>query len=472
VALAAKTFWKNPSKAKAYVDQKYKSSGYKEGNPKMKTCFNCQDKFHYVAQCPYENREEHGGRLILKEASRSSPMKPYFKKFISNNKKPPTKVLVAREEYMSGEESDEEETTTSGVAALAIASSTTPSLFESPNDNVTTKSATCLMAKLSEVSSSPPSKTMNEIHELMSLRVKEENVALDFLMTNLQGECKIRLEILMNQYGMAQDLLEEKGRLERENANEIASLTMAIEEEHELRVSLEEKLENFDESQNETLSKIIKERDHAIAKYKVLEKQKIVFGVGHNRLIDEVDKLTKAHKALESEHSTLTKSFEQLQIQSTKIDVPSSSTSSCDHANVIEENARLKNELAKASSPQGEKPLYELLQAQKPHIGKEGLGYVAKKKKKNKNKKKAKPAQAKETTIASSDATRGNATHNDFAGKYNPSYVLMKSRNGCVFAKYVGTSYGDDYHYAIWVPKTLVTNKRGPIPQWVPKTKT
>ena len=140
----------------------------------MKTCFNCQDQFHYVAQCPYKNREEHGGRLILKEASRSSPMKPYFKKFISN-KKPSSKiVLVAREEYMSGEESDEEETTTSEVAALAIASSTPPNLFESPNDNVTTKSATCLMAKLSEVSSSPPSKTMNEIHELMSLRVRKK----------------------------------------------------------------------------------------------------------------------------------------------------------------------------------------------------------------------------------------------------------------------------------------------------------
>ena len=471
VALMAKDFWKNPSKAKAYVDKKHKARGYKEGNPKMKTCFNCQDQFHYVAKCPYKNREEHGGRLIRKEASSSSPTKPYFKKF-NPNKKLPSKVLVVREEYMSGDESDEEETTTSEVAALAIASSTTPSLFESPNDNVTTKSATCLMAKLSEVSPSLPPKTMNEMHEFMSLRVKEENVALDFLMTNLQGESKIRLEILMSQYGIAQDLLKEKGRLEREYANEIASLTEAIEEEHELRVSLEEKLENLDESQNETLSKIIKERDHAIAKYNVLEKQKVVFGVGHNRLADELGSLTKAHKALESEHSILTKSFEQLQIQSTKIDEPSSSTCSCDHANIIEENARLKNELAKASSPQGEKPLYELLQAQKPHIGKEGLGYVAKKKKKNTNKKNAKPAQAKETTIASGDATRGNATHNDFAGKYNPSYVLMKSIDGCVFAKYVGTSYGDDYHYAIWVPKTLVTNKRGPISQWVPKTKT
>ena len=48
----------------------------------------------------------------------------------------------------------------------------------------------------------------------------------------------------------------------------------------------------------------------------------------------------------------------------------------------------------------------------------------------------------------------------------------MKSKDGYVYAKYVGTTYGNDYHYAILVPKTLVTNKRGPIPKWVPKTKT
>ena len=58
----------------------------------------------------------------------------------------------------------------------------------------------------------------------------------------------------------------------------------------------------------------------------------------------------------------------------------------------------------------------------------------------------------------SGNATRGKATRNDFVGKYNPSYVLMKSNNGKVFAKYVGTSHGDDYHWAIWVPKTLVNN--------------
>ena len=75
-------------------------------------------------------------------------------------------------------------------------------------------------------------------------------------------------------------------------------------------------------------------------------------------------------------------------------------------------------------------------------------------------------------TIASSIVPRDTPTHNDFAGKYNPSYVLLKSYDGHVYAKYVGTSYGDDYHFAIWVPKTLVTNKKGPIQKWVPKTRT
>ena len=75
-------------------------------------------------------------------------------------------------------------------------------------------------------------------------------------------------------------------------------------------------------------------------------------------------------------------------------------------------------------------------------------------------------------TIARSIVPRNIAPHNDFAGKYNPSYVLLKTNDGHVYAKYVGRSYGDDYHVAIWVPKTLVTNKKGPIQKWVPKTRT
>jgi hypothetical protein len=61
-------------------------------------------------------------------------------------------------------------------------------------------------------------------------------------------------------------------------------------------------------------------------------------------------------------------------------------------------------------------------------------------------------------------------THNDFAGKYNPHYVLLRDYYGDVYAKYVGP-YDGYIEYAIWVPKILVTNKRGPIQKWGPKSK-
>jgi hypothetical protein len=61
-------------------------------------------------------------------------------------------------------------------------------------------------------------------------------------------------------------------------------------------------------------------------------------------------------------------------------------------------------------------------------------------------------------------------THNNFVGKYNPHYVLLRDYYGDVYAKYVGP-YDGYIEYAIWVPKILVTNKRGPIKKWGPKSK-
>jgi hypothetical protein len=70
----------------------------------------------------------------------------------------------------------------------------------------------------------------------------------------------------------------------------------------------------------------------------------------------------------------------------------------------------------------------------------------------------------------SGNSTRSIPTHNNFAGKYNPSYVLCKSKDAEVYAKYVGPRNGYAYRkYAIWVLKTLVTNTKGPIVKWVPK---
>ena len=76
----------------------------------------------------------------------------------------------------------------------------------------------------------------------------------------------------------------------------------------------------------------------------------------------------------------------------------------------------MKASLAKAVS-QGKKP------SGYPHNKKEGLGYVAPAKKDN-FMKDARTAQTKKTDISSGGATRGKTTHDDFAGKANPHYIL------------------------------------------------
>jgi hypothetical protein len=193
----------------------------------------------------------------------------------------------------------------------------------------------------------------------------------------------------------------------------------------------------------------------------------------------------------------------------------------------------LKAELAKglATCIQGEKNLNDLLSNQRMTKGKEGLRFVAesskkrdlglvaepskkKKKKDKKNKKKKKPAAAAPTphvpfdicyteeeweelkrkenkveetgvsgskgpeSLAGSSSPESPApkagvsrpTHSNFVGKYNPHYVLLRDYYGDVYAKYIGP-YDGYIEYVIWVPKVLVTNKRGPIQKWGPKSK-
>ena len=81
-----------------------------------------------------------------------------------------------------------------------------------------------------------------------------------------------------------------------------------------------------------------------------------------------------------------------------------------------------------------------------------------------------KDTKKKKGVVGSGKVTRDKAIPKNFAGKNNPSYVLMRGDDGYTFAKFVGTNY-DDYAWTIWVPKTLVANSPGPIAKWVPITK-
>jgi hypothetical protein len=62
-----------------------------------------------------------------------------------------------------------------------------------------------------------------------------------------------------------EDKIDKMFALEREYSNNIHDLKYTLEEEQDLRVSLEEKLEFIDESCNKIISKLTKERDLALA---------------------------------------------------------------------------------------------------------------------------------------------------------------------------------------------------------------
>ena len=131
------------------------SSGLKSSGPRSRSCFNCGDKFHFIAECPFENRETRGGRLIPKNKAKETKA-PYKKPFNKNkknftNKKPSRIVLLTQEEYSSEDDNSEEdeEETTNEVAAIATTSTSSSSLFESPNENPHIKNAHCFMARSS-----------------------------------------------------------------------------------------------------------------------------------------------------------------------------------------------------------------------------------------------------------------------------------------------------------------------------------
>ncbi|KAK1682245.1 hypothetical protein QYE76_043093 [Lolium multiflorum] len=151
MAFHAKTFWVDPSKAKEDNIKRNNSSGFKSLGPKTRSCYNCGDRSHFIAQCPYEHRETHGGRLIPKDKSKDSkaPNKKFYNKS-KKGKRPSRIVLVTKEEYSSGEvvsSSDDEEESSKEVAAIVTTNIPSSSLFESPNENPHIKNAHCFMAR-------------------------------------------------------------------------------------------------------------------------------------------------------------------------------------------------------------------------------------------------------------------------------------------------------------------------------------
>ncbi|KAK1694085.1 hypothetical protein QYE76_010782, partial [Lolium multiflorum] len=160
MAFHAKSFWVDPSKAKEDNIKRNHKSGFTSFGPKTRSCYNCDDKRHFIAECPYENRELHNGRLIPKDKSKDTkgkyskaPNKKFYNNKTKKSKRPSRVVLVTREEYSSDEvessSGNEGEESSKEVAAIATTNIPSSSLFESPNENPHIKNAHCFMARSS-----------------------------------------------------------------------------------------------------------------------------------------------------------------------------------------------------------------------------------------------------------------------------------------------------------------------------------
>ncbi|KAK1678648.1 hypothetical protein QYE76_039496 [Lolium multiflorum] len=124
--------------------------------------------------------------------------------------------------------------------------------------------------------------------------------------------------------------------------------------------------------------------------------------------------------------------------------------SACEQATILEENARLKKELAKFTTTKNKMGLDDLLSKQRSNNQKHGLGYAPKPYKKN-NYKKEKPAQEKNKKVTNDGkASKGKATNGDRTGPNN-HYALFIDYYGDVYANYVGPRNGYAYRgYSIW----------------------
>ena len=121
------------------------------------------------------------------------------------------------------------------------------------------------MARDSKVSppSEPSTSSDDEEEDYYGLKdddidsLKEKSEMIFDSLPNDSKACSYLCEILTFAI-KCKEIIEEKGRIEREDAMEKASLENALEEEHELRVSLEEKLESLNEINDSIIAKIVK----------------------------------------------------------------------------------------------------------------------------------------------------------------------------------------------------------------------
>ncbi|KAK1617744.1 hypothetical protein QYE76_023261, partial [Lolium multiflorum] len=310
-----------------------------------RTCYNCDEESHFANECPYEKRVDKPKFIKgVKPRLKPNPINDRYKR----NK---GRAFVGAE-YLSDEEEEDEEKE-AGVAGLAFSKPGSLFTYDYSKDYSTENDVGSSFMQAEQLKMMTPM-TLPHLQSLALVLWQEKPRC------TLRGEALVKFDFLM-------DSLKEKDE--------------SIEE---LEYHLNDKERRFNLLRQEL--KTERDLDH-------LERA--------NKLVkDELKKLGENHDLLQETYS---KALESMNDPIVDKDVASSSTTfTSEHAKLVaehqattlEENVRLKKELAKFTTTKSKMGLDDLLSKQRSNNQKYGLGYVPKPYKKN-NYKKEKPAQEK-----------------------------------------------------------------------------
>ncbi|KAK1679090.1 hypothetical protein QYE76_039938 [Lolium multiflorum] len=373
---------------------------------------------------------------------------------------------------------------------------------DSDDSSSSTTIGSCLMARETKVMEPPPSLSSvldNEAENQDELTVLKE---LYNVRCTLRGEALVKFDFLMDSLKEKDESIEELEYHLNDKERRFNLLRQELKTERCISQGLKQQIETYELDKVKDLETI--ERAQLLTQELNASKEELE--VAHASLTRDLDHLERANKLVKDELKKLGKNHDLLQESYSKAlesmndsivdkNVASSSTtftsehaklvaehvrlqeelslhvetntyleslvtkyglnyypneSACEQATTLEENVRLKKELAKFTTTKSKMGLDDLLSKQRSNNQKYGLGYVPKPYKKN-NYKKEKPAQEKNKKVTNDGkAPKGKAASGDRTGPNN-HYDLFVDYYSDVYANYVGPRNGYAYRgYSIW----------------------
>ncbi|KAK1604466.1 hypothetical protein QYE76_028139 [Lolium multiflorum] len=368
---------------------------------------------------------------------------------------------------------------------------------DSDESPFSTTVGSCLMARETKVMESPPSLSSvldDETENQEEIAMLKE---LNKVRCTLRGEALVKFDYLMDSLKERDESIEELDYHLNEEKWRFNLLRQELKNERCISQGLKQQIETFELDKVKDLETI--ERAQLLAQE--LDASKKELEVAHASLTRDLNHLEKANKLVKDELKKLGENHDLLQETYKKAlgsmndpiidkNIASSSTSftsghaklvegyvclqkelslhvetntyleslitkyginyhpnesACEQATILEENVRLKKELAKFTTAKNKMGFDDLLSKQRSNNQKHGLGYAPEPYKKN-NYKKEKPAQEKNKKVTNV----GKATSGYRTGPNN-RYTLFIDYYGDVYANYVGPHNGYAYRgYSIW----------------------